>query len=284
MARWACVALCGSLAACHVEEGPPPTQDGAPSVEALLPTASASAAASALPAWVAELPPSARGEARETERVWATVPRRGSELAQVGVYTVTGVFDGLYSLTDALGQRVDGVSGALVHRTGKTGKLATGDVVLFHTPTAPAMIGRVAELIRGAEIRVRYDWAGATREAPVDHAEPPIEGVKPMAYVAFPKAGTESVGLLVALTDDKGWVRTASGHVEVHDRKTLAALAVPRNALKAGERVRAWRWATGLLEGTVSAIVEAPDLRYRVKLGDGRTEEDYFFAAVFRAK
>jgi hypothetical protein len=168
-----------------------------------------------------------------------------------------------------------------VHRTGKTGKLQSGDVVLFHAPTAPAMLGRVADLAPGREIRVKYDWAGATREAAVDHAEAPVEGIKPLAYVGFPKAGTRSMGLVVALADEQAWIRTASGHVELHEKKALEPLAFPREALKEGERVRAWRWALGFQDGVVANVVE-PELRYRIK-HDG-SEEDYFFATVVRAR
>jgi hypothetical protein len=211
--------------------------------------------------------------------VWATIPRSGV-IPDVGVFRVEGIYDGLCSLTDGMGQRQDGVPAVLVHRAGSRGKLVEGAVVLFYTVSTPAMIGRVGKLVPGSAINVSYDWGGTTRQAAVDFAQPPIKGVRPMAFVSFPKAGRQSRGLLLALSEDRAWIRTASGHVEVISREHVNALVLSNKPLQLGAGVRAYRWAMGLRGGTVVEVVE-PGLRYRVKLHDTGAIQRYFFSSIF---
>src|SRR5690606_39890463 len=136
-------------------------------------------------------------------------------MAEVGVFQVEALHEGRYSLIDRLGQRFDGVPPAVVHPVGEAKGLREGDVALIYTKTTPGVIGRVAELVPGAEIRVRYDFGGTTREALVDHAEPVRTGTGPLTFVSFPKSGGRSRGLVLAQSADRVWGRTASGHVEI---------------------------------------------------------------------
>jgi len=257
------------------DAGPPPT-------EPILPSPTASAEAAALPAWAQRLP-KVEPQVKLGDRVWATVPQPGTAMATAAIFTVEGIHDGLLSLTDTMGQGVSGVSPAVVHRAGKRGKLAEGDVVLCYAFTLPGILARVAELEGGKEIQVRYDWAGQTKEAAIFHAEPPREGIKPLAFVGFPKAGATSRGLLVALTESHGWIRTSSGHIEVHERDTISALPLPANKPEVGTPVRAYAWTTGYRRGVVAAELE-PGLRYRVKLDGNLGERDYFFSSLLPSR
>jgi hypothetical protein len=232
-------------------------------------------------AWHLELP-RAVPAANIRDRVWAAPPRYGSELTSAALYTVDGITPAGLSLVDRLGQRVDNVPAAVVHRVKPPVKLREGDVVLCYGPTLPAVLARVAEIKPGQEIRVRYDWAGSTRETNILHAEPPEIDIKPMAYVGFPKAGGVSRGLLIALSEQRGWVLTGSGHVEVHRRADLSQLPLLPADLAVGAKVQAYAWATGYLEGTVSEILE-PRLRYRVTHPGNKPPRDYFFSALIRA-
>jgi hypothetical protein len=145
------------------------------------------------------------------------------------------------------------------------------------------MLARVAKLSAGSEIEVLYDWAGTTKKQAIEHAQPPVAEIAPMAYVGFPKSGTTSLGLVLALSEDKGWVRNGSGHVEVVSRPNLMVLPLPADELRVGAAVRAFRWATGFVDGTVSEVVE-PGLRYRVRFAGDKPLEDFFFTALIAKK
>jgi hypothetical protein len=233
------------------------------------------------PAWVGQLP-EAEARVRAGERVWASQPVPGSEMVDVAIYTVEGVHDGTVSLTDRSGQRVDGIHPALVHPAPSPAKLADGDVVLFYTPTAPAVFGRIVKLVGGEAIKVRYDRAGQSAETEAEHVTHPATGIAPMAYVGFPKAGTLSRGLVIAATDALVFVRTASGHVEVHRRSVVESLPLPPPDVMVGAPVRAYQWATGFESGVVASVLE-PGLRYLVRFEDER-ERSYFFSAVLPVK
>lgn len=270
--------LCGLLA-CSRETEPAAWDPSIP--EPVIPTPTMATSAPAIAAWIAALP-AAAPTAKKGDRVWATVSASTeAALAEVGVFQVEAVHEGRYSLIDRLGQRVDGVAAAVVHAVGEAKGLREGDAALIYTKTTPGVIGRVAELVPGAEIRVRYDFGGATREALVDHAEPPRAGTGPLAFVSFPKSGGRSRGLVIARSDDRAWVRTASGHVEIHPATVIEPLALGRE-LSVGARVRAFRWATGLRPGTVVEELE-PGLRYRLRLDGQATPSDYFFDALVPA-
>jgi hypothetical protein len=271
---WTLVAAL-TAAGCGVEHESSTSPDaGIP--EPTLPTSRPQAAP--VPSWMERLPDVAPA-AKTGDLVWACVAGPTS-VPHLGVYTVEGVYDGLYSLKDRTGHRVDAVPPALVHATKKT-KIDSGDVVLFASPATPAFLGRVAELVPGGDIEVWYDWGGKTRKVSVEHVQRPVKGIRPLAYVAFPKASEPSRGLVVALDDRRVFVRTASGHVEEHPRPAIKSLPFPARKVGVGSRVRAFRWATGIQTGTVGAIIE-PGLRYRVDLDGNKPSQEYFFTMVFR--
>ncbi|MBI4952707.1 MAG: hypothetical protein HY908_11790 [Myxococcales bacterium] len=251
----------------------PPAEPGAP--ELRVPEAPTAAVPSA--AWSAELP-AASVELAPGTRVWAAVPTLGSELVSVGIYTLESIDAERANLVDKLGTRTLGVAPALVHPIGTAGGLEPGDTALFFTWTTPAALGRVTRKV-GGSLRVRYDWAGETKDTTADHAEPARKGVVPFAYVTFPKFGRQSLGLVVALDPGHVWVRTSSGHVERHPREAVGAVEVATAVLKVGAKVRAYDWVDGLREAVVSEVVE-PGLRYAVRAEGSERDERYFFTAL----
>jgi len=273
------VGLVALATGCDLDETPASGPTPSASIpEPVLPTARTAAIQQSPKAWMKDLPDSPP-VAGPGERVWATVPASTS-IPEIGIFTVEGIYDGLYSLKDRTGQRVDGVPPAVVHRASRD-KVDTGEVVLFYTPTTPAFLGKVAKLVPGGEIEVLYDFSGKTRKTAVDHVQTPVTGIQPFAFVAFPKAGQISRGLVVALSDRRAFVRTASGHVESHPRAAIQSLPLPPSSLKVGARVRAFRWATGIQLGTVAEVLE-PGLRYRLNLDGNKPDADYFFTSLFR--
>lgn len=274
-------ALLGGCSDGDVELPPAPPRGGP---EPVLP-APAPSTPSTVPSWVERLPPPSSAAAvsvKAGDRVWAALPVGSSEMVDVAIYTVEGIHDGLISVTSRTAVRVDGVHPALVHRVGTLPSLVTGGMVLFYTASTPAFIGRVADVVGGESIKVRYDHAGTTKTTAADHVEQPVTGVRPLAYVGFPKAGATSRGLVTALTDEHVWLRTASGHVEVHDRERVEALPLPPTAVAVGAAVRAYRWATGYEPGVVTEVLEA-GLRYKVRR-DPRREGTYFFSSLLPTK
>jgi len=201
-------------------------------------------------------------------------------MATVGVYELRGVHDDVATLVDTMGHRVSRVPGALVHATGALRRLRVGDAALFYTWTTPGWLGRVSRLSNNQPVQLKYDLAGRTKAVDVDHAEPLRRGVQPLAFVGFPKAGTVSMGLVLALTAERAWIRTASGHVEVYPRSAITRLDLAVN-LRAGSRVRAFAWATGLQSARVVQEVER-GLRYRVEIGRSKVIKDVFFARLVK--
>ena len=279
----ACAAASAWIGAC-VSEPPPlmvePAGSGTASSEALptpvLPPMAS--AASAPPAWLAELPKTP-SSLTVGSSAWATTPQPGSELVMVAVYRVDAVGDGVVSLVDKMGQRVDSVPAALVHPIGETRHLPEGTLALFYTWTTPGWLGRVSRAQRGEELKVAFDWAGTTRQTSVDHAEPVRTGIQPLAYVAFPKSGGTSMGLIVALDATRAFVLTGSGHIEAHRRAVVGSIALEPRGFTVGRSVRAYRWATGFERGRITQVLE-PGLRYEVELEGNRPRASYFLTTL----
>jgi hypothetical protein len=253
-----------------------PLTSGPPVPEPIVPTASPGGAAPAqTPSWLEQLPdvpvPVGQGE-----RAWATVPSGSTEMGHVAVFTVEAVRAHRARLSDRMGQKVRNVPGAVIHPLGELKNPQPGDVVLCYSWTAPGVLGRIKQ-ISGDKKLVQYDWAGKTKQAVVDHAQAPVRDIAPLAFVGYPKFGSTSKGMLVALSDDRAWVLTGSGHVEVHPRTTIQGLEVQRTAYAVGDRVRAYAWTTGFEPGTIVKVDE-PELRYTVKLPGKRAEQRFFFA------
>ncbi|MEM6786277.1 MAG: hypothetical protein AAF928_02755 [Myxococcota bacterium] len=278
--RWpARVAPALAVLGCGTTTEPEPTALGPPDLPApVFPTATSLGPNDDEPAWLKRLPERAP-VAKTGDEVWAVVPAVGT-LAQVGVFRVAGVYDGLYSLSDRAGTRRDGIRPAAVHRTGSRPATTSGALVLCHTPTTSAVLARLEPVTPGAALRVRYDWAGVSKTTEIDHFERPRVGVQPLAYVGHPYAGGMSRGLVVALDETSGWVLTDSGHVVTHPREALAPVPLPTVDHDVGANVVAYRWGTGFFRGTVRARLEN-GARFRVQPVGDRPPADLFFSAVY---
>jgi hypothetical protein len=216
------------------------------------------------------------------KRAWAVTPVRGTELAQVAVYTIGHVDGHRATVLDAHGQRVRDVPGALVHPLGDPDKLNAGDPALAFSTVTSVVVGRVSKN-RAGTVQVQYDWAGATRAMAADHAEPLPRAIAPMAFVGYPKFGRVSRGLVLALDTTQAWIQTTSGHVEVHPRAKLEPLTLPGAGLAVGDTVEAYGWTTGYERGTVARVLE-PDLRFAIELPASRIEHPYFFSDLRLAR
>ena len=269
-----------TLGGCSRKHEPQPTAPP-PSVEPVIPKASASASAAYEPSWLKALP-EVPVKAKEGELVWASAPVPSSDMALVAVYTVEGIRANRANLIDKLGQKVRGIPGALIHPLGTPGHMTPGEIALCYTWATGVALGRVAPA-RDHEVQIEVDWAGATRTTSVDHAEPMLKSIAPLAFVTFPKFGHSSKGIVVALSKDKAWVQTSSGHVEIHDRSAIAVLEVPTGELEEGAKVEAYGWTTGFEPGTIARVIE-PGLRYVVKLPASKVEQKYFFSDLAVAR
>jgi len=273
-ARLAFVAL--ALVSCG---RPEPQREGNPSAapSPLLPASTARPKPTA-PEWMATLP-AAKPTVVAGAEAWVTLLQAGGELAEVAVVRVDSVGDGVLSVIDKTGQRTDGVPAALAHPIGDKRNLREGTLALFYTWTTPSWIGRVSHAVNHDELRVRYDWAGTTRETPVDHAEPLRGGITPLAFVAFRMGGSTSMGQIVALDAARAWVLTGSGHVELRPRGELEALELHGKDLSVGQAVRAYRWGTGFERGTVAKVLE-PGIRYEIAFGPNQPAVAHFVGAL----
>jgi hypothetical protein len=269
--------LAAMLLSCSRPE-PPPPRKGPPPPEPELPPVASAATRGNVPEWVRQLP-AATVTAKPGSWVWATVPQPGNELATVAVYRLEAISGEVATLVDKSDQRADDVPTAVIHAVGDTRNLKENTLALFYTWTTPGWLGRVSHSVRGEELRVQYDWAGSTKETTVDHAEAVRKGIVPLAYVGYPKAGSTSMGLLVALDASRAWVLTGSGHVEVHQRAVLESLDLQPKSFAVNNAVRGYRWATGFEKGTIKNVLE-PGLRYEVDLGPNRPTASYFITAL----
>jgi hypothetical protein len=268
------------LSGCSRKREPNPTV-APPTVDPVIPKASASAPAAYAPSWLKALP-DVPIKVKEGSLVWASAPVPSSDMTLVGVYTVEGIRDNRANLIDKLGQKVRGIPGALIHPLGTPGHLKPGEIVLCYTWSTGVALGRVAPA-RDREVQIEVDWAGATRTTSVDHAEPMLRSIAPLAFVTFPKFGHSSKGIVLALSKDKAWVQTSSGHVEIHERSTISVLEVPAEELAEGAKVEAYGWTTGFEAGTIARVIE-PGLRYVVKLPASKVEQKYFFSDLVVAR
>lgn len=226
------------------------------------------------PAWASLLPKS-KVNAKPSDRVWATPPQEGSDIPSVGVYTVDDVDDMHASVIDKLGQKVRNVPGAVIHPLIEDHKFREGELALCYSLTTPGVLARVSAVNRGYIVSVAYDWGGETKEGSMDHCGPLRTELAPLALVSFPKTGTRSIGLIIALGPQRAWIRTDSGHIEVHDRKPLQVVRMAPRGYQVGDKVRAYRWASGVRVGTITAVAE-PELRFEVKFPGDAPSTPYF--------
>jgi len=230
------------------------------------------------PAWAALLPQQPV-PAKVGDSVWATPPEPGSDIPTTGVYMVDEITDHTASLIDKIGFKLRRVPGALIHPVTRATQVREGDRLLCYSWTTPGVLARASELRRGRIVRVQFDWAGQTREMVMDQCQPLGAVVAPLNVVSFPKAGARSLGLVVASDQQRAWIRTDSGHIEVHSRDSLKVPSFLARAPQVGDVVRAYDWATGIRTGTISKELE-PGLRYTVKLAGDVPEPPYFITQL----
>jgi len=204
-------------------------------------------------------------------------------MAEVGIFTVHSSQGTTAMLVDAMDQKLAGVPGAVIHPAKSASPLRVGQIALCFSWATPAVLGRVARVDAAGGVVVQHDWAGATAQARVDHAEPMARGLAPLAFVEFPRSGGSSRGIVIALSDRRGWLRTDSGHIEIRDRSVLRPLELDGRPLAVGDAVRAYSWVGGFRRGVVRRVLE-PGLRYAVQTAEDRPEQIHFFDSLVKAR
>jgi hypothetical protein len=229
-------------------------------------------------AWQQKLPSEAP-KVKVGAQAWALLPQAGGSLFELAIVRVDALGPGTVAVIDRMQQRIDGVPAALVHPTGETRNLRQGTLALFYTPTTPGFVGWVSHSQRGDELRVKYDWAGKTRETEVEHAEALRRGVAPLAWVRYPKGATTSLGLVVAADGERAFILEGSGEVTIVASTKVSPAELRARGLAIGERVDAYRWAFGVRSATVTREVES-GLRYEVAFSSGQPSTTSFVAAL----
>jgi hypothetical protein len=228
-------------------------------------------------AWITALPQKAV-TAQVSDEVWATIPRAGEDMAEVGVYKVDSVEGNTATLIDKIGTKYPGVPGALIHALGDATTLKADDAAQGHAWGASKVIGRVKTSEAGM-VTLRYQFGTGFTEKMMEQSQPLVTGVAPMAWVAYDNSGSWYKGLVVALEGGKAWISTDSGHIIMQDMPKLKALAIGQPMFKEGDVVKAYSWGFGYLPGTIVKVVE-PGMVYSVKLAGKPEVKDYSFANI----
>ncbi len=236
----------------------------------------------AWPAWLAELPERAV-EATAGEAVWAVVPERGSESAELATFRFEAASGTTAVLVDGLGNRYPEVPGGLVYPRSAwpSGELAAGAPALGHRWDAGPVVGRVVPLESGA-FELAYDWNGVTTRAEMDGMVPLSASGEGhiLRWVAFRSPAADAAwykGLCFAESGGQLWIRDDSGHARIvakGEAKVLSDLGEVDFA--PGAEVAAYSWGHGFRPGRVVESLE-PGLRYVVELADGEARP-FFFA------
>lgn len=220
--------------------------------------------------------------AKPLDKVWATVPEAGGEMAKVGIFEVDSVQGNTATLKDKIGTSYPGVPGALIHPVGNTSKLKINDIALGDSWGASKVIGRV-KAIEAGKVTLRYKFGSNISEKQVDFAQPLVNGINPMAWVVYRNSmNSPYKGLVIAKGGGKVWISTDSGHVEVVPEAKVRSLDMAPNGFKEGQTVHAYQWGFGYKPGTVKKIVE-PYHQYEIKLADKPTTEVFIFSEVAAA-
>ncbi len=232
------------------------------------------------PSWLAGLP-ERDVTAAPGETVWAVVPELGNEAADVGTYRLESAEGGAAVLVDGIGNRFEGVPGALVHPLSSfpEAELAPGIAVLAGRWDAGAVVARVIGVDAGA-VELAYDWNGVTVTGALDAVVPlPSAGDGlTFSWVGFRSEGTGAwfKGLCFAESETQAWIRAGGGHVAVVAKGAVKPLAdLGRAPAEAGAAVAVHSWGHGYRPGVVEAVLE-PGLRYAVKLESGETRPVFF--------
>lgn len=217
--------------------------------------------------------------AKPLDKVWATVPEAGGEMAKVGIFEVDSVQGNTATLKDKIGTSYPGVPGALIHPVGNTSKLKVNDIALGDSWGASKIIGRVKATEAG-KVTLRYKFGSSISEKQVDFAQPLVSGINPMSWVVY-RNNTNSPykGLVIAKGGGKVWISTDSGHVEVAPEAKVRSLDMAPNGFKVGQTVYGYQWGYGYKPGTVKKIVE-PYHQYEIKPADKETTQVFIFSEV----
>ncbi|MBF0104409.1 MAG: hypothetical protein HQM16_03675 [Deltaproteobacteria bacterium] len=228
--------------------------------------------------WTAGLP-QVPVNAKPLDKVWATIANDSSEMAEVGIYEVDSVQGNTATLIDGIGTKIPNVPGAVIHPLGDSSKLKPNDLCIGSSWGASKVIGRVKSIEAG-QATLRYKWASTLTDKLMDHAEPLVKGVNPMAWVIYRNSmNSPYKGLVIAKGDGKVWISTDSGHIEVSPEAKVLPLDMAQNGFEVGQTVYVYQWGFGYKPGTVKKIVE-PYHQYEIKLVGKDTTEVYIFSEV----
>ncbi len=217
--------------------------------------------------------------AKPLDKVWAAVPEAGGDMAKVGIFEVDSVAGNSATLKDKIGTRFPGVPGALIHPVGDPSKLKINDIALGDAWGASKTIGRVKRIEAG-QVTLRYKFGNAITEKLMEHAQPLINGVNPMAWVIYREnMNSPYKGLVIAKGNGKIWISTDSGHVAVFPETKVLPLDMAPKGFTVGQTVYVYQWGFGYKPGTVTKIVE-PYHQYEIKLVGKDQPEIFIFSEV----
>lgn len=217
--------------------------------------------------------------AKPLDKVWATVPEADGDMANVGIYEVDSVDGNKATLKDQIGTSFPGIPGALIHPLGDSTKLKPNDLAMGSAWGASKVIGRVKGIEAG-QVTLRYKWSSSLTDKAMDHAQPLVSGVNPMAWVIYRNSmNSPYKGLVVAKGNGKVWISTDSGHVEISPEAKVLSLDMAQNGFTVGQTVYVYQWGFGYKPGTVTKIVE-PYHQYEVKLVGKDQPELFIFSEV----
>lgn len=217
--------------------------------------------------------------AKPIDKVWATVPEGGGDMAKVGIFEIDSVQGNTATLKDKIGTSFPNIPGALIHPLGDTSKLKPNDIALGDSWGASKVVGRVKSIEAG-QVTLRYKFGSNITEKLMDFAQPLVSGVKPMALVIY-RSSTNSPykGLVIAKGNGKVWISTDSGHVETSPEAKVIPLDMAPKGFTVGQTVYVYQWGYGYKPGTVTKIVE-PYHQYEIKLVGKDTPEVFIFSEV----
>lgn len=217
--------------------------------------------------------------AKPLDKVWAAVPEGGGDMARVGVFEVDSVQGNTATLKDKLGTSFPNVPGALIHPVGKSSLLKVNDIALGDAWGFGKVIGRVKGIEAG-QVTLRFKHGSSITEKLMEHAEPLVGGVKPMAWVIYRNnMNSPYKGLVIAKGNGKVWVSEDSGFVAVSPEAKVIPLDLAPKGFTVGQSVFVYQWGFGYKPGTVTKIIE-PYHQYEIKLVGKDQPELFIFSDV----
>jgi len=227
--------------------------------------------------WMDGLPPMPV-TAKPLDKVWATVAEGGGDMGKVGIFEVVSVQGNTATLKNKIGTSFPNVPGALIHSIGNPAKLKVNDIALGDSWGASKVVGRVKSIEAG-KVTLRYKFGSAITDKLMDHAQPLVSGVQPMALVIYRSMNSPYKGLVIAKGKGKVWISTDSGHVVTSPDTTVLSLDMAPKGFKVGQTVYAYQWGFGYKPGTVTKIVEFYH-QYEIKLVGKDKPEIFIFSEV----